>query len=68
VDALNGVISMVVSQFPQAMVVDVFSAFKGQEGLLLIEKKGSELLQVHPTNAGYKVMTEAFADAIRAKN
>ena len=54
-----------VSGFPEAKVVDVFSAFEGRKGLLLIEKNGAERLQVHPTNAGYRVMTKAFADAIR---
>ncbi len=67
VQALNSVIASVVFYFPQATVVDVFSAFEGRKGLLLIEKQGSEILQVHPTNAGYRVITMAFADAIRAK-
>jgi lysophospholipase L1-like esterase len=67
VDALNNVIALVVSGFPQAKVVDVFSAFEGKKGLLLIEKKGAEMFQVHPTNAGHRVMTKAFGDAIQGK-
>ncbi len=66
VDALNDATALVVSCFPEATVVDVFSAFEGRSGLLLIEKKGADLFQVHPTNSGYRVMTKAFADAIAA--
>jgi lysophospholipase L1-like esterase len=65
VAALNNVITLVASGFPEARVVDVFSAFEGSKGLLLIEKNGAETLQVHPTNAGYRVITQTFADAIR---
>jgi lysophospholipase L1-like esterase len=43
-------------------VADVFSAFQGRTGLLLIERHNAGL-QVHPTNAGYRVMAEAFEAA-----
>ena len=66
VGALNDVIALVVSGFPEATVVDIFNAFEGRKGLLLIEKKGADVLQVHPTNSGYRVMTKAFADTIAA--
>jgi hypothetical protein len=46
--------------------VDVFSAFEGRSELLLAERQGSGM-QIHITNAGYKVMADAFAKAIRAK-
>lgn len=65
IGAINKVIADVVAIFPDnAMLVDVFSAFDGRNGLLLMEKRGSGM-QIHPTDAGYKVMADAFADAIR---
>ena len=68
VAALNMVLSDVVGMFaPNVVLVDVFSAFEGRNGLLLIEKKGGDLFQVHPTDAGYRVMAEAFADAMKAQ-
>lgn len=54
--------------FKQATVVDVFSAFEGQKGLLLIEEKGAEMLQIHPANAGYGLVIKVFDDAIRSKD
>lgn len=45
-------------------VADVYSAFQGREGLLLIERHGAAPDQVHPTNAGYRVMAEAFKSVI----
>ena len=46
-------------------VADVFDAFQGRNGLLLIERHGANAFEVHPTNAGYRVMADAFADAAR---
>jgi lysophospholipase L1-like esterase len=65
--ALNQVIVSVVASLgtSQITVVDIFTAFEGRSGLLLAEKKGSDLFEVHPTNAGYRVITDAFADAIK---
>jgi len=63
----NQVIAQVVGLFPSAKVVDVFSAFDGRSGLLLVEKRGADQFQVHPTNAGYRVMAKAFADAIQGR-
>jgi len=70
VDALNAVTAQVVasiSQLPSANItlVDIHSAFEGRKGLLLIEKKGGDPYQVHPTNAGYQVIAKAFADTMR---
>jgi lysophospholipase L1-like esterase len=63
---VNEVIAGVVQQFhPAATLVDIFSAFDGRSGLLLVEKHGADQFQVHPTNAGNKVMEKVFADAIR---
>jgi lysophospholipase L1-like esterase len=51
-----------------ARVADVFGAFggfQGRNGLLLIERHGANAFEVHPTNAGYRVMADAFAAAAR---
>ena len=66
--ALNGVIAAVVGALnnPQIQMVDLFTAFDGRKGLLLIEKKGSDTIQIHPTNAGYRVITDAFLAAIKS--
>jgi lysophospholipase L1-like esterase len=53
-----------VGQACGAGVVDVFSAFSGQDGLLIIDRKGHEPFEVHPTNAGYRVIADAF-EAVR---
>jgi lysophospholipase L1-like esterase len=56
-----------VAQDPQTKVnvrvADVFDAFQGRNGLLLIERHGAGASEVHPTNAGYRVMADAFAAA-----
>jgi lysophospholipase L1-like esterase len=44
-------------------VADVFGAFQGRSGLLLIERHGASAFEVHPTNAGYRVIADAFAAA-----
>ncbi len=44
-------------------VADVFGAFQGKQGLLLIERHGAGPFQVHPTNAGYRAMARAFVEA-----
>jgi hypothetical protein len=48
-------------------IADVYSAFLGQDGLLLIEryqKKGIEYLEVHPTNKGYRAIEGAYLNVI----
>ena len=47
-----------------ASLVDVYSAFEGRRGLLLIERGTASPLEVHLTNAGHRAMAQAFADAI----
>jgi len=65
VAGLNQAIGGVVGVFQEnAVLVDIHSAFDGRSGLLLIEKKGSNAFEVHPTNAGYRVITRAFEEAI----
>jgi lysophospholipase L1-like esterase len=75
IDLLNNTISGTVMAVKDAAmdfgmsanitVVDIHGAFEGRKGLLLIEKNGAEMFQVHPTNAGHRVLAKAFADAIR---
>lgn len=43
-----------------AILADVYSAFSGRNGLLLIERNGAGQFEVHPTNAGYRVIADAF--------
>ncbi|MEJ2111121.1 MAG: SGNH/GDSL hydrolase family protein [Acidobacteriota bacterium] len=76
IDLLNNTIEGTVEAVKEAAVdfglsanitvVDIHGAFDGKKGLLLIERNGAEMFQVHPTNAGHNVMTRTFADAIRA--
>jgi lysophospholipase L1-like esterase len=63
--AFNAVIAG-VAQATGVRVADVFDAFQGRTGLLLIERHGASAFEVHPTNAGYRVMAEAFAAAAAA--
>ena len=48
-------------------IADVYSAFLGQDGLLLIErylKKGIEYVEVHPTNKGHRAIEDAYLRVI----
>ncbi|MBZ5585093.1 MAG: SGNH/GDSL hydrolase family protein [Acidobacteriia bacterium] len=63
IGALNQVTGAVAALFPGVAVVDLFAAFQGKSGLLISEKQGAGF-NIHPTNAGYQVMTRAFADVI----
>jgi lysophospholipase L1-like esterase len=48
-------------------VADVYNAFLGQQGLLLIErylKRGIVVVEPHPTNKGYRVIEDAFRAVI----
>lgn len=74
VSAINGVIEYVVGQVNGASqwfqwecgieVADLYSAFQGQTGLLLIERNRSNPLEIHPTNAGHRAIAEAFKEAM----
>jgi hypothetical protein len=67
--AMNDVIRNVVATFAanSVVLVDVYSAFEGRNGLLLIEKNGADQYQAHPTTAGQGVIANAFSRAIRGK-
>jgi len=48
-------------------IADVYNAFLGQHGLLLIEryrKRGIDVIEVHPTNKGHRVMENAYRAVI----
>ena len=62
VPVFNQIVAGVSAQFG-AKVADVFSEFDGRGGLLLIERNGAGAFEVHPTNAGYRSMADAFETA-----
>jgi lysophospholipase L1-like esterase len=62
----NQATATVVSNVPGAYLVDVYEAFLGRNGLLLIERREASDLEVHLTNAGHRAMADAFADVIAA--
>jgi len=65
--AFNATTATVLAGFPgTAYLVDVYDAFLGRTGLLLIERRGASAFEVHLTNAGHRVMADAFADVIAA--
>jgi lysophospholipase L1-like esterase len=64
VPIFNQIVTSVASAF-NVPVADVYSAFLGRHGLLLIERPGAAADEVHPTNAGYHVMAKAFEAVIR---
>lgn len=64
VPIFNQIVAGVASAF-NVPVADVYSAFHGRHGLLLIERHGAAPDEVHPTNAGYRVMAQAFEAVIR---
>jgi lysophospholipase L1-like esterase len=65
IDALNAIIVGVAAGL-NVPVADIHTAFAGRTGLLLIERHGADQFQVHPTNAGYRVIADAFLAVIQA--
>jgi lysophospholipase L1-like esterase len=62
--ALDSVVSSAHAQGCAVKVADVHAAFSGsQQGLLLINRPGAGVAEVHPTNAGYQAMAQAFIAA-----
>jgi lysophospholipase L1-like esterase len=45
-------------------VADVFSAFEGRKGLLLIQRNGADPFEVHPSNAGHRAIAKAYKAVI----
>ncbi len=64
VPVFNGIVSQITEAFG-VQVADVYGAFEGREGLLLIERHDAAPDQVHPTNAGYRAIADAFEAVIR---
>jgi lysophospholipase L1-like esterase len=62
----NAQTAAAVAEVPNAYLVDVHEAFLDRNGLLLIERRGASPLEVHLTNAGHRVMADAFAEVIAA--
>jgi len=63
VPIFNDIVQQVANGFG-VPVADVYGAFQGREGLLLIERHAADPFQVHPTNAGYRAMARAFLEAL----
>lgn len=59
----NAVVAQVAAGFG-VPVADVYAAFLGRRGLLLIERQGARPFEVHPTHSGYRVMAQAFRKVI----
>lgn len=65
VDSLNAAIAQVVAQFPtNVYLVDVHTAFLGRDNLIEDERPNVSVVEVHPTNAGQRVIEQAFAAVI----
>ena len=64
---MNQTTAQVVALFPgAAYLVDLYTAFQGKNGLLLVDRKGSAPDQVHPTNAGHNAIADAFKTVIQS--
>jgi lysophospholipase L1-like esterase len=65
INTFNGIVAQVVGQIPSnVFLVDIHTAFLGRNGLLLVDRHGVSLFEVHLTNVGHRVMEQAFADVI----
>ena len=64
VPAFNAIVARVAADYG-VRVADVYNAFLDRNGLLLIDRHGADVYQVHPTNAGYRVMAKAFEAAAK---
>lgn len=66
--ALLTIVNQIIAGAAQACgasLADVFSAFEGRTGLLLVERNGGGEFEVHPSNAGYRAMAAAFKAALQ---
>jgi lysophospholipase L1-like esterase len=65
INALNGATAQAVVAFPShVFLVDVHAAFLGRNGLLLVDRHGVSISEVHLTNVGHRVMEQTFANVI----
>lgn len=58
------VVSLVAAGYGSVYRVDVHAAFLGRTNLVEGERGATSILEVHPTNAGHRVIEKAFADVI----
>jgi lysophospholipase L1-like esterase len=63
VPLFNQIVTGVAANFGVG-VADVYSGFQGKTGLRLAERRGADPLEIHPTNAGYRVIEKAFEAVI----
>jgi len=61
----NYIVSSVASGYG-VPVADVYSAFDGKQGVLLIDRHDAGV-NVHPTNKGYQLIAQAFRDAMESE-
>jgi lysophospholipase L1-like esterase len=59
VQTFNGIIEERAGFF-NVPVANVFSAFEGRKGLLLIQRNGADPFEVHPSNAGHRAIAKAY--------
>lgn len=62
----NGIVAQIAGLY-NVPVADVYTAFLGGHGLLLIERNGAGATEAHPTNAGYGVMAKAYEAVMNKK-
>ena len=67
VPLVNRVISNVTRAFA-VPVADVYRGFRGRTGLLQIECDNAPPDEIHPTNAGYRAMAQAFEEVARRRS
>ena len=67
IDSFNAAIGQVIGLFPSNVyLVDVHAAFLGRNNLIEGERRNATVFEVHPTNAGHRVIEQAFAAVIAA--
>lgn len=63
VPIFNSIVAGVANAFG-VPVADVYNEFLGKRGLLLINRRGPDPVEVHPTNAGHQAIARAFQAVI----
>ncbi len=64
VQAFNQIMEAVAGAF-NVPVADVFTAFEGKKGVRLIQRNGADQFEVHPSNAGHRLIAQAFKEVIQ---
>lgn len=64
--ALNAIVMQAVDAAgPGVYLVDIYSAFLGRTNLIQSDRPRASIGEVHPTNAGHRVIAKAFEEVIR---